>query len=237
MKCSKRLSMAAMALLLLAAVACVPSQTPETAPAQAEPAAPPEEAVAPEAAPEAAPASAPEAAPEAVPMEPEEPVEEPAAEVTPATPDTSANDPYMPTIAGPTSNMGENGLLLPTTPEAQQAAYKVEVTSLSPEEGGPGADVEGAFHLHATLRPKGEGSNQWEFKGELTFPSGGYTLGEISHDQMGPGQNGNPAYIIFIPVALPPVDAVTTQALDKRALEYTFEGPEDISFVVSYAQL
>jgi hypothetical protein len=165
-------------------------------------------------------------------------VEEPAAlpksepEVTePA--EESTFDPYMPTMPGPTSNVGENGLMIPATPEAQKGAYRIDVISRTPEEGG-GADVEGAFHLRATLRWT---DGQWLFKGELTFPTGGYTLGEIGHEDFGGEGAGKDMSVIFIPVALPPLDAVVSQALDKRTLEYSFEGPEDASFVVAYSQL
>jgi hypothetical protein len=105
-----------------------------------------------------------------------------------------------------------------------------------PEERGHGFDVKGSYGLEGTIVPAADAEGQWVFKGHLTFPTGGFHLGEPwNQQQMGP--EGVDQIIVMLPMSLPPKDAMVTQALDRREIDYRFEGAPNANFVVMFTLL
>lgn len=196
--------------VLLAFAGCVPGQPPEPKPAEpAPPAAVPTES-----------AAAPR---ETVTPRP-----------APETPDAPAS--MEPDLTAPGEEETHYASIhVPSIELAQTEGVGAAVRPL-PEARGPGYEVKGSYDLEGTIVPALDAEGQWVFKGQITFPTGGYQLGEPwTQQQMGP--EGVDQIIIMLPMSLPAKDAMLTQALDRRAIDYRFAGSPKAQFVVMFTLL
>jgi len=92
--------------------------------------------------------------------------------------------------------------------------------------------VSGSFELSGTITKSSPEDVEWVFKGQCTFPTGGYTLGTpySNADVDAPS-----SLIIYIPVTLPPRNAVLTQALETQSFEHRFSAPNDVDIAVQFS--
>ncbi|MFP4501744.1 MAG: hypothetical protein ACLFTT_12140 [Candidatus Hydrogenedentota bacterium] len=100
-----------------------------------------------------------------------------------------------------------------------------------PAEKGSGFEVTGSFDLTGVIEQVPDSENEWVFKGELTFPTSGYSLGEIQHQPQGVG-----TLLLSLPIDFPDPDAMAAQVLDTQSFEYHLKAQEETNFIVMFAQ-
>jgi hypothetical protein len=111
-----------------------------------------------------------------------------------------------------------------------------QVVRLDIEEEAPPAqegqplevrEKDGVYHLNGPYQLTGtvvHKAGQWRLEAEMTFPTGGYRLGEPEAAML---KSMPPQLVITLPVSPPPEDAMVTQALDTQSVEAGYRGPED----------
>lgn len=204
------------AALFVAAVGCVPSETPQEAPSGI---APPPPAPAQPAPPPPAPVEAPPAPPQA-------PEPAPAAAVAPENatpaPNTGANAPAQ--SGGEVQQLSVQSL--EPLPGGQDASIQVAKV-----EGKLEYTVSGTFDLTGTITKAKPEDPYWHFLGNLTFPNSGYSLQDV-YTNAPPGTEGN--VIIFVPVTLPALNAQVTNEPVTHSIDFKLAAGNNASFVVLF---
>ncbi|MBP8129934.1 MAG: hypothetical protein KA184_10190 [Candidatus Hydrogenedentes bacterium] len=205
MRCRIYVLALAMLALLFATVGCVPAEAPRTAP----PAAPP--------------------VPEPAAAQPEQatvaPAPEPQAEDTAIVPAPAQSPP-------PPGEAQQNQQSLAFLSPEQMARADVATVTLSRIDDELLYSVSGSYGLTGTIAKASPEDVEWVFKGQLTFPSGGYKLGPL-HSNAVLGSQAN--VLLFIPVTLPAADAATTQALETVSFEYRFPAENNTQILVQFS--
>jgi hypothetical protein len=206
-------------LSVVLSAGCLPGEPGKEQPAQ-EKAATKEPAARPVQAPPLEPAPP---VPEPV-VPPTQPVREPAPK--PPAPPATGENPQAPEPGKKETHAAD--IFMPTLEETQDEGFSIGV-QLWPAEKGKGFDVSGSMGLSGTIELVEGAEENWVFKGSITFPTGGYTLGEPFLVPLGAER-----MVINLPITLPNPSAMVTQAQETRPFEYRFNAPEHVFFQVTF---
>lgn len=205
MRFKSRLLVFATLSLALIVAGCVPSEAPSS-PMSAEPPAPPAAAMQPEQA-----VVTPEPAPQA---------DDPAIVPPPAQ------------SPPPTGETRQDQISLAFPSPEQLANADVATIALSRIDDELLYSVSGSYGLTGSIAKASPEDTEWVFKGQLTFPTGGYKLGQIQSNTVAGSQSN---VLIYIPVTLPAGGAATTQALVTESFEYRFPAANDAQILVQFS--